>query len=241
MRKLAFLASFAGLCLADPASARLIKFDRLPDNSIYQQLPNPYDGFDWSPHFWYLDGAAYPYPSGYQSGVVSPPNVAFNKNGLPVNFSRRMPFELDSFDLTAAWRDGLEVTVTGELCSSPQTCKVVDSTTLTVSTSGPMLETFNWDDVNKVVFQSVLGSGIPVGFDGYQFVLDNVRISPVPEASTDFASLRGVPEPSTWTLMLLGFAGFAAYTRSKKIGSLCGAASNISTSASLSGVRSVRF
>lgn len=105
----------------------------------------------------------------------------------------------------------MQVTVTGELNGV-----VVDSTTLTVNTSGPTLETLNWTDVNKVVFQS--SGGVPVGFEGYQFVLDNVKISPVPKASTDFASLRGVPEPSTWALMLLGFAGlgFAAYTRSKK-------------------------
>jgi hypothetical protein len=221
---LAFLASFAGLCLADPASAKLINFDNLPlpSNSPYGQVPNPYAGFDWSPHFRYVDGADYPYPSGYQNGVVSAQNVAFNGGGLnglpppPVNFSRRTPFELDSFYLAAAWRDGLQVTVTGEMCSppaSPQTCVVVDSTTLTVNQSGPTLETFNWD-VNKVVLQSF--GGVPVGFtQGYSFVLDNISIGPVPALSTRFNAFNAVPESSTWTLMLLGFAGlgFAAYNR----------------------------
>ncbi len=222
MRRLVFLASFAGLCLADTASATLITFDDLPDNSVYQRIPNPYAGFDWSPHFLYLNGADYIYPSGYKNGVVSKKNVAFNGGGSngepppPVNFSRRLPFELDSFDLAAAWRDGLEVTVTGERCSSAQTCVVVDSKTLTVSTSGSTPETFNWE-VNKVVLQSVLGSGVPVGFPGYQFVLDNVRISPVPELSTRFNAFDAVPELSTWTLMLVGFAGlgFAGYRRVK--------------------------
>ncbi len=69
MRKLVFLASFAGLCLADTASATLITFDDLPDNSVYQRIPNPYAGFDWSPHFLYLNGTDYNYPSGYQNGV----------------------------------------------------------------------------------------------------------------------------------------------------------------------------
>jgi hypothetical protein len=157
MRKLVFLASFAGLALADPASARLIDFNNLPipDGSPYAPIPNPYAGLDWSPHFMYLEGGArYLYPGGYQNFDVSAPTiVAFNgggRNGAPpppVNFSRRIPFELDSFYLAAAWRDGLEVTVTGELCSppaSPQTCAVVDSTTLTVDESGPTLETLNW-------------------------------------------------------------------------------------------------
>ena len=140
----------------------------------------------------YLDAADYLYPSGYQNfdGPNLGSNVAFNgggRNGAappPVNFSRRTPFELDSFYLAAAWRDGLEVAVTGELCSppaSPQTCVVVDSTTLTVNESGPTLETLNWNDVNKVVFQSVPGSGVPVGFtQGYSFVLDNVSVGPRP-------------------------------------------------------------
>ena len=155
MREWVFLASFAGLCLADPASARVINFDDLPipNNSLYPRIPNPYAGFDWSPHFRYLDAADYLYPSGYQN-FVGPnlgPNVAFNGGGTkgetpPVNFSSRMPFELDSFYLAAAWRDGLEVTVTGEMCSppaSPQTCVVVGTKTLTVNESGPTLETFN--------------------------------------------------------------------------------------------------
>ncbi len=236
MRELVFLASFAGLCLADPASARVINFDDLPtpNNSPYAHIPNPYSGLDWSPHFMYLEGGAgYLYPTGgyYNFDVSAPMNVAFNgggRNGAPpppVNFSRRIPFGLDSFDLAAAWRNGLEVTVTGELCSppaSPQTCVVVDSTTLNVDESGPTLETLNWGEVNKVVFQSVPGSGVPVGFtDGFQFVLGNVTISPaiispVPELSTRFNAFNAVPEASTWALMLLGFAGFAAYTRSKK-------------------------
>ena len=184
----------------------------------------------------YLQGGAdYLYPGGYQNFDLSAPtNVAFNggPNGeaLPVNFSRRMPFELDSFDLAAAWRNELEVTVTGELCSppaSPQTCMVVHSTTLTVNQSGSTLETLNWDDVNKVVFQSVVGTGNPVFFEGYQFVLDNVTVSPGPKASADFAALRGIPEPSTWTLMLLGFAGFAAYTRSKRSVRFAGPLANV--------------
>jgi hypothetical protein len=218
--KLVFRASFAVLSLADPASARLITFDDLPNNSLRQRIPNPYDGFDWSAHFYYLDGTDFPYPSGYQNGVVSPRNVAFNAGGSngalppPVNFSRRQPFELDSLYLASAWRDGLQVTVTGEMCSSPQTCVTVDSVTLTVNTSGPTLETFDWD-VNKVVFNSF--GGVQVGFGEYQFVLDNVRISPVPGASARFNSMGAVPESSTWALMLLGFAGlgFAAYNRRK--------------------------
>jgi hypothetical protein len=212
MIKLAFLASFAAMSLAGSASARLITFDDLANVTVYQNIPNPYEGFDWSSHFRYLNGADYPYPSGYQNGVVSPQNVAFNANGLPVNFSRRMPFELDSFYLAAAWRDGLEVTVTGKLNGV-----TVDSTTLTVNQSGSALETFNNWDVNEVVLNSFGGASVG-WFDGYQFVLDNLTISPVAEESIRVNSFGAVPESSTRALMLLGFAGLgcAAYSRSKR-------------------------
>jgi hypothetical protein len=175
------------MSLAGSASARLITFDDLANVTVYQNIPNPYEGFDWSSHFRYLNGADYP-------------------------FSRRMPFELDSFYLAAAWRDGLEVTMTGKLNGV-----TVDSTTLTVNQSGPTLETFNNWDVNEVVLQSFGGASVG-WFDGYQFVLDNLTISPVPEESLRVNSFGAVPESSTRALMLLGFAGVgcAAYSRSKR-------------------------
>jgi hypothetical protein len=213
MIKLAFLASFTGLSLADPALARMITFDNLPDTSPHNRIPNLYDGFDWSPHFLYLNGADYLYPSGYRRGVVSAPNVAFNGGGRSVSFSSSMPFELDSFYLTAAWRKGLKVTVTGELDGV-----VVDSTTLTVNPRRPTLETFNWD-VDTVVFQSF--GGAPGLFSGFQFVLDNLSVSPISNSSIRSNSFGAIPELSTRTLMLLGFAGLggaAILQRARRIG-----------------------
>jgi len=87
----------------------------------------------------------------------------------------------------------------------------VDRTTFTVNTSGPTLETLNWD-VNGVAFHS---------FDGErnQFVLDNLTTMPIAQPSTEFQSLSGAPEPSTWALMLLGFAGlgYAGYRRARTV------------------------
>ncbi len=146
--------------------------------------------------------------SGYKNGTVSPPNVAYNLYGRDVNFKRSTPFELVSFYLTAAYKNGLKVTVTG-FRSDVQ----VDSATFTVDTTSPTLETLDWD-VNRVVFS--VGAG--TGGEKNRFVLDNLTTMPIPQLSTDFASLRAVPEPSTWALMLLGFAGlgYAGYDRSKK-------------------------
>jgi hypothetical protein len=92
------------------------------------------------------------------------------------------------------------VTVTGLLNGV-----TVDTSTLVVNTSAPTVETFNWAGINAVDFSSCCG----VHHDGYlgsgtQFVMDNLSISIV-------------PEPSTWAMMLLGFAalGFAGYRRAR--------------------------
>jgi hypothetical protein len=125
--------------------------------------------------------------------------VAFNGFGSPASFTSAGTLELNSIYLTAAFNDGLNVTVTGLLNGV-----TVDSTTLVVNTSGPTLEAFNWAGINAVDFSSCCG----VHDDSYlgsgtQFVIDNLSI---------------VPEPSTWAMLLLGFAGlgFAGHRRSRK-------------------------
>ncbi len=45
-----------------------------------------------------------------------------------------------------------------------------------------------------------------------EFVLDNPTTSPARPSSTNVLSL-GVPEPSTWALLLLGFAGLGDAAR----------------------------
>ena len=214
MRKLAFLASFLALVLASPASPRLVTFDLIKCCFGQGEIPNGWVSFDWSSHFWFRNHVTSP-DSGYQYGTVSPPNVAFNADGADVSFRRNTPFELVSFYLTGAWRNGLEVAVTG-FRQGVQ----VDSTTFTVNASGPTLETLNWD-VNRVTFHSFGGTsaGYGGGIDGNQFVLDNLTTMPITQPSTNLNSFSGVPEPSTWAMMLLGFAGlgYAGYRRARTV------------------------
>jgi hypothetical protein len=209
MRILAFPMFFAALALAGPASARLITFDSLHGSD--EKIPDGWGGLHWSTDFYYLNGASEP-GSGYDNGVVSPPNVAINAYGATVSFGRRAPFELVGFDLTAAWRDGLNVKVTGKLNGVK-----VDVETLTVNASGPTLETFDWE-VNQVVFYAYGGASAHLGSRGTEFALDNLTVGPVPEASTVLGSPSAVPEPSTWAMTLLGFAGFgyAGYRKARR-------------------------
>jgi hypothetical protein len=197
MRNLAVVASLAAVALVNSAMAELLTFDHLPRTSG-SQLPSGLGEFEWSADFDYVTGAFL--GGGYANGVVSPPNVAYNAFGGNAAFGRSMPFELDSFYLTAAWRTGLNVTVIGKLDGA-----VVDKTTLTVNTSSPTLETFDWD-VNEVVFHSFGGTNAGLGGNGYQFALDDLSTSAVTKSSAEFVSFS-VPESSTWAMMLLGFAG----------------------------------
>jgi hypothetical protein len=95
----------------------------------------------------------------------------------------------------------LNVTVIGKLDGM-----VVDRTTLTVNTSGPTLETFDWD-VNEVMFHSFGGTNADLGGRGSQFALDDLSTSAVTKSFAEFVSFTAVPESSTWAMMLLGFAG----------------------------------
>jgi hypothetical protein len=202
MRKLAFLASFAALALAGPASAKLITFDLLKGSD--EQIPAGWAGFHWSDNFFYLDGADFP-GTGFDNGIVSSPNVAFNNGVNTVGFGRQKPFEIVSFYVTAAYRTGLQFRVSGLLDGA-----VVDRKTFTINPSGPTLITLDWSDINHVVFYAYGGVNAGLGgnkSDGFEFALDNLTTHAV----------SAIPETSTWALMLLGFAGvgYAGYYRSK--------------------------
>ena len=207
MKKLAFLASIAALAVAGPASAELIHFDRIPSQGTPNgAIPEGWGSLYWSSDFRWVNAAAKAgTETGYQFGMVTPPNVAFNADGADVSFRRKTPFELVSFYLTGAWRNGLEVAVSG-VANGVQ----VDSTTFTVNASGPTQETFDWD-VNKVTFHSFGGIDAGYGSDGNQFVLDNLTIMPISAPSAALLSYRPtIPEAPTWAMMLLGFAGTRA-------------------------------
>ena len=114
MRKLVFLAIAAALPLPDSASARLVAFDLIKSHGLtYGEIPSGWASFDWSADFYWMNPAEEAPGTGYQYGMVSSPNVAFNAAGGDVSFRRNTAFQLVSFDLAGAWRNGLEVTVTG--------------------------------------------------------------------------------------------------------------------------------
>jgi hypothetical protein len=162
--------------LAGKAQAEVITFDDLSDGGNGTPISNGYAGLNWN-NFIVLNTQLDTDPAGYQNGVVSLPNVAVNGGGHAASFSSTGEFTLASAYVGAGWNDGLSVVVLGKLNGVQ-----LDSTTLTVNTSGSTLETFNWSGINEVDFSSSGGTPNPAFTTGAgtEFYLDNLSVVPEP-------------------------------------------------------------
>jgi uncharacterized repeat protein (TIGR03803 family) len=155
-------------------SQELITFDDLP----YRILPVPagYGNLTWS-NFDYLNGVV-SRPSGFNTGVVSLPKIAYNNGGTPAAISASSPFALFSAYLTAGFNDNLQVEALGYNGST-----LSYDNTYTLSATNPTLIPFNYVGVTSVQFIS--SGGTPhrgyIG-SGAEFIMDNVSafVQPVP-------------------------------------------------------------
>ncbi len=166
--------AFLGAATAGNAQ-ELLMFDDLP--AIYPTptdlnlIPNGYGGLNWN-NFGVIDGLKVTPDYGYYTGVVSPPNVAFNEYGDPASISvSKGLFDLDSAYLTAALNLGtpLNIQVQGFVGTT-----LLYNNTYTVNNSGPTLVNFDYLGVNRVTFTS---SPAEV------FAMDNLTVT-VPEPGT---------------------------------------------------------
>jgi hypothetical protein len=187
--------------VAAQAEAETLFFDDLPTDGSVNAIPNGYGGLDWS-NFYAFNPAAFGYTgTGYNNGVVSTPNVAYDGYGDPATISSATLFTLVSGDFTGAWNNGLHILVQGYNGAS-----LVDSVSFVVNVNGPMMETFDWTGLTSVVFTPSGGAAFPPiagQGSGEHFALDNLTINLV-------------PEPAAWALMLAGFAGLGAALRARR-------------------------
>jgi hypothetical protein len=197
MKKIALLCSVVAVACAAPASATTtLGFD-----DVLGTLGS-YGGYTFS-NFGVLNGTTNN-GSGYQNGVVSADNVAFNRFSNPASITSGTAFNLDTVYLTGAWNEGLSVQVVGTLLGN-----AVFTQTFLTTTAGPTLFTFNNASIDSAVFSSFGGTQNPAfGGSGTHFAMDNL--------SFGIHSGGGVPEPATWALMMVGFGLVGASMRRRQ-------------------------
>ena len=147
----------------------VVTFDDL-DGADFPLVTNGYSGLNWS-NFYALNGVTQS-NSGYQPGVISASNVAYNGYGTEATLSQSSPFNLVSAYLTAAWYDNLQVELKGYVSGF-----LLYDSTYTLSATTPTNILFNYLGVTEVDFFS--SGGTPhygYGGDGTQFVVDNMIV-----------------------------------------------------------------
>lgn len=205
-----YLAMVAALALASTAAtnaaAVVIGFDDLPGSG--NAVPNGYNGLNWD-NFSYLNGVTYGISgSGYQNGVISPDNVAYNAYGNPAAFfSSPTPFYFGSAYVTAAWNTGLVVTVTGSLNGVQKYTQ-----SFVVDTTGPTSVNFNWGGIDRVDFSTAGGVDAGLGGGGTHVAIDDIFILAFDPAAMA-SSLSGVTGVSQRIAQIPALALFGAHHR----------------------------
>jgi hypothetical protein len=185
------LATVAVLgCTSITRSQTIITFDDLDPSSLpngatpYEApIPNGYNGLQWD-NLWVLDvPQSGIIGEGYDNGLVSGDNEAFNSFGNSASISiTDGSFNLNSAYLTAALGDGTLVEVQGFVGTT-----LTYDNTYTVNTEAPTLETFNYAGVDEVNFISTIPA---FGGANIEFAMDNLVVT--------------VPEPGTIGLLIFG-------------------------------------
>lgn len=199
-KKLLFLVNFVLVALV----SRVAKSDTTInfDNLTQAVIPSGYGGLNWS-NFYARDSVTNNSPSGYVYGRTSGNFVAYNGGGNAAYFESTNSFTVKSAYLTAAWNNGLQVSITGY-----SNGVVAYSQTYIVNTTSPSNITFNWVNVNKILFTSSGGvsagypDGLPAPFARH-FVLDDLVLSSnlsVADLSLNAYALRSVYNIQSATL-----------------------------------------
>lgn len=161
----------------------LVTFDDLSPGSgsgSFINIPNGYENLQWL-GFGVLNGSLITPVSGYNNGIVSPNNVAFNDDQFDrsASVSSSGTFNLNSACLTSAFSDGMQIEVQGFV----GTDRTYDHI-YTLQETGPALINFNFDGINQATFSPVDGSSI--------FVMDNLKVSAAPEPGVSRMAFLGL-------------------------------------------------
>jgi hypothetical protein len=166
-----------------------ISFDDL-SGTIGTPIANGYSGLNWS-HFYTINAAQTAVTdsryatNGYAYGTISGSNVAYYSGGntAAISSADGTPFDVVSGYFTAAWLDGLKLTVDTFLTDG----SFVSTNVYTLSTTKPTLLQFGFTGIGRIAFDTG-------GNYGYQFAMDDLTVK-----------TGVIPEPSTYC-MILGLA-----------------------------------
>jgi hypothetical protein len=100
-RTLSKFALVLSLALASNANALLMNFDDISTSFRFDYMPTSYNNYTWN-NFGITNGNNDNANTGYQVGIVSQANVAFNNYGNPAYISKSNFFNLNSGYFTSA-------------------------------------------------------------------------------------------------------------------------------------------
>ncbi|MCC5625664.1 PEP-CTERM sorting domain-containing protein [Nostoc sp. CHAB 5715] len=187
----AIAATVIVLGIGAVAQATVLTFDDIAPISYLSPIPNGYGGFNWD-NFYYRNGSDSAISlTGYDNGRVSGDYLSFNGFGEPAVVSDGI-FDFNSAYLTAAWNDGLSITVEGLNRGA-----TLYSKTVVVNTTQPTLVNFDYFGVDELKFTAFGGVEpdylISKGGPGTQFTLDNFTFN---------EKVTSVPEPTLLPALL---------------------------------------
>jgi PEP-CTERM motif len=190
------------------ATAELITFDELDASSGDIPLGSVplYQDLEWSDVSAYTTVPGFP---GFSNGIVSGPTAAygggetFGTGLVPIvsSISSTSLFDFESVWLGAGYYDDLVVTFTGLYAGT-----TLFTRSVTVDTLGADFFSFDFVGIDTLLIQGALGATTtdPYGcgaFNCTQFTIDSLSITP------------GVPEPSSFVLLLTGIAAAWVFRR----------------------------
>lgn len=117
-------------------------------------------GMRWD-NFYALEPSDRGSSNGFREGLISGTNVGFNGYGANASISDKTDFDFRSAYMTAAWHDNISVTIAGY-----DDGVRVYSTTITLSNKHPTYVEFNFESIDKLVFETNVNH---VAFDDMVF------------------------------------------------------------------------
>ena len=213
-------AVLIALEIGGSAQAVVLTFDDVSGDNI-APIPEGYGGMNWE-NFSYADSSWNPAyeGAGYQNGTESGNYVGFNRYGDPGIVKSSSVFDFSSANLTAAWNDGLSITVEGLINGTPRY-----SNTVVVNTNDSTLFDFNYLGIDELRFSAGFRVPPPGVRDATPGVLD-----PTPGVTDPIIGVGdptpGVTDPTTPTpipyepssalgLLTLGALGTGAMLKRK--------------------------